>query len=177
MAKRKPADSPARTETHNREHAEMPAPPARPPKASSVDAPLPVTDAIPERPPKPAPPAPPATTEPTRTPPRPVNPEIMELQKRLHAKLSRSVAETQHALQQANEQLERLCDDLERGRPAMDDEMQRLRVVRDLCVVDAERLDTTVQKAQQQTADLQARPEPDVDHMLSATSLAENQCV
>ncbi|SHO79150.1 Similar to S.cerevisiae protein STP22 (Component of the ESCRT-I complex) [Malassezia sympodialis ATCC 42132] len=177
MAKHR--ENPARASPAPGTSAADGAPPARPPKASSAAGPPAAPSpppAAPERPPKPAPPA--AAEEraaPTPTPPRPVNPGIAELQARVHAKLSRSVAETQDAVNQAMEHLERLCGDLERGRPAMDDEMQRLRVVRDLCMVDAERLDATIQQAQQQTAELQARADPDVDHMLCPTSIAENQ--
>ncbi|WFD20527.1 suppressor protein stp22 of temperature-sensitive alpha-factor receptor and arginine permease [Malassezia caprae] len=150
--------------------------PARPPKASSSAVPAAPSAAAPSRPPKPAPPpAEEKRAAPTATPPRPVNPGLAELQARLHAKLSRSVAETRDAMGEATVQLERLCGDLERGRPAMDDEMQRLRVVRDLCIVDAERLDATIQQAQQQTAELQGRADPDVDHMLCPTSLVESQ--
>ncbi|WFD23947.1 suppressor protein stp22 of temperature-sensitive alpha-factor receptor and arginine permease [Malassezia equina] len=180
MAKKLAPSAPARMTSDASDTASTPpARPARPPKASPK-AEITTTStpplAAPERPPKPAPPlAAEVRTEPAATPPRPVNPALAELQARVHAKLTQSVTDTQNALHQANEQLHRLCTDLERGRPAMDDEMQRLRIVRDLCVVDAERFNATMQQAQQQTAELQARADPDVDHMLSATSLAENQ--
>lgn len=179
MAKKSAPSAPARMTSDAVDTASTPpARPARPPKASPKAEPATPPLAAPERPPKPAPPqAAEVRTEPTATPPRPINPALAELQARVHAKLTQSVTDTQNALHQANEQLHRLCTDLERGRPAINDEMQRLRIVRDLCVVDAERFNATMQQAQQQTAELQARADPDVDHMLSATSLAENQCV
>lgn len=108
-------------------------------------------------------------------PPRPMNPAVTELHTKVHQQLSMRVAEM-HAVQtQSDAQLRMLLDDLERGAPALEDEMQRLRAVRDVCVTNAQRLSTMMDTAKRTTWELEARPEPDIDHMMSATSLVENQ--
>ena len=53
----------------------------------------------------------------------------------------------------------------------------RLRAVRDICLTNVHRLTTTIDAAKRCTAEMEMRPEPDVDRMLSATSLVENQYV
>lgn len=108
-------------------------------------------------------------------PPRPMNPAVTELHSKVHQQLSMRVAEMYAAQTQSDAQLRMLLDDLERGAPALEDEMQRLRAVRDVCVTNTQRMSTMMDTAKRTTWELEARPEPDVDHMMSATSLVENQ--
>lgn len=108
-------------------------------------------------------------------PPRPINPAVTELHAKVHHQLSMRVADLHAAQTKSDAQLRMLLDDLERGAPALEDEMQRLRAVRDVCVANTQRLSTMMDTAKRTTWELEARPEPDVDHMMSATSLVENQ--
>lgn len=111
----------------------------------------------------------------THAPQRPLNPAVTKLHTRVHEQVSMRVADIRAAHTQSDAQLRMLLDDLERGAPALDDEMQRLRAVRDICVANTRRLSAMIDTAKRTTWELEARPEPDVDHMMSATSLAENQ--
>lgn len=108
-------------------------------------------------------------------PQRPMNPAVTELHTKVHQQVSMRVDDIRASQTQSNAQLRMLLDDLQRGAPALEDEMQRLRAVRDICVVNTQRLTAMMDTAKQTTWELQARPEPDVDHMMSATSLVENQ--
>ena len=110
-------------------------------------------------------------------PQRPMNPALLELHAKVYAKVSSRVTEIFASHLQSKQRLHLLLEDLERGTPAIDDEIRRLRAVRDICLTNAHRLTTTIDAAKRCTAEMEMRPEPDVDRMLSATSLVENQYV
>lgn len=110
-------------------------------------------------------------------PQRPMNPALLELHAKVHAKVSSRVTEIFASHSQSKQRLHLLLEDLERGTPAIDDEIRRLRAVRDICLTNVHRLITTIDAAKRCTAEMEMRPEPDVDRMLSATSLVENQYV
>ena len=153
---------------------------AKRPTSPPAPPPLPrqTVPAVPPLPPKANHASPRETEVPEVTmpaPPRPMNPAVTELHTKVHQQLSMRVAEMYAAQTQSDAQLRMLLDDLERGAPALEDEMQRLRAVRDVCVTNTQRLSTMMDTAKRTTWELEARPEPDVDHMMSATSLVENQ--
>lgn len=146
--------------------------PRRPPKTPAEERPSP--SAAPRRPPKAAAlheahtaPAPCAAPRP------PPNPQLVQL----HAKVSTRIHELRTSLERTNAHLRVVHGDLERGCPAITDEMMRLRAVRDVCATTAQRIHATIAAAHQRTIELRARQEPDVDTMLTTTSIVENQCV
>ncbi|WFC97324.1 suppressor protein stp22 of temperature-sensitive alpha-factor receptor and arginine permease [Malassezia yamatoensis] len=108
---------------------------------------------------------------------RPVNPQLAALQNAVYEKLSARRLELRDSLNQANQQLQTTSEELQRGKLAIHDEIQRLHAVRSICETRQSNLARIMHAAQQQIADLHARPNIVVDNMLSATSLAENQLV
>ncbi|WFD04337.1 suppressor protein stp22 of temperature-sensitive alpha-factor receptor and arginine permease [Malassezia obtusa] len=174
-----------------------PAPPARPPRpapetaahaspdgpahAAPAAAPTPPKPAAPPRPPVPERPAAPhdaaplpARSAPTQ-PARPMNPELRALHDAVHTKLAARRDGVRRSLTHANAQLRDVLDDLHRGYPAIQDEMQRLEAVQTVCRTHAAQLTSTMHTAQERLHDLQRRADPNVDAMLAATSLVENQ--
>ena len=110
-------------------------------------------------------------------PPRPPNPQLVALHDELHAKLSARLAALSSSLDQTNEQLAVLSSDLDRGRPAIEDEMRRLEAVRDVCRVTGDRLDETTRAARDRIDWLRSREDLDPDGLIVATSIVGNQYV
>jgi len=96
-----------------------------------------------------------------RAPPRPPNPELLQLQARILD------AERLRALQA----------DLLAGEPAIRDEMARLEAVRDVCRNVSGRLRGTVNQAEKNIAELRRKGDPEVDEMVCATSIVHNQLI
>ena len=169
----KPTASAARPQEAPPEPAPKPA--ALAPTTAATPPPAPST-APPPRPAHPVTERPAAAAAPPPAhPPRPLNPELERLHARVHDKLSARLRELQGSLAHANEQLGVLHEDLQRGYPAIQDEMQRLRAVRDVCGTSASRLQDTLQAAHTRTMALQQKEDVGVDQMLVATSIVENQ--
>ncbi|WFD39768.1 suppressor protein stp22 of temperature-sensitive alpha-factor receptor and arginine permease [Malassezia japonica] len=114
---------------------------------------------------------------PAAQPARPPNPELAALHDAVYTKFRTRRDELRHSVSQANAQLRVLLDDLERGQPAIQDEMQRLEAVQAVCNTRTHQLNDTMQAAQSRAHELQLRPEPNVDEMFAATNLVENQLV
>ncbi|WFD36983.1 suppressor protein stp22 of temperature-sensitive alpha-factor receptor and arginine permease [Malassezia cuniculi] len=156
------------------------APPERPPKPTLSDhaspSPSPSLSSLPALPPKGSATTPAPATSPPAAPARPINPEVRDLHERLHAKVAQRLSALSSSLASANSQLEALHTDLEKGTPAIHDEMQRLRAVRDVCRTSAQRYAELNDAAHTHATVLRSR-ELDIDSALVATSIAENQLV
>lgn len=110
-------------------------------------------------------------------PPRPMNPELLAMHDRLFAKLDSRLASLSSSLENSNQQLRVLSSDLDRGRPAIDDEMSRLKAVRDVCQTTGDRLEETVVQARERVSMLRQKEDPDPDTMVMATSIVGNQLI
>ncbi|EPQ30326.1 uncharacterized protein PFL1_01852 [Pseudozyma flocculosa PF-1] len=110
-------------------------------------------------------------------PPRPPNPELLAMHDRLLSKIDSRLSALSASLSQSNQHLEVLSADLDRGRPAIEDEMRRLEAVRDVCRVTGDRVEATVVEAQKRIEWLRSKEDPDVDGMVLATSIVGNQLV
>jgi ESCRT-I complex subunit TSG101 len=73
------------------------------------------------------------------------------------------------------DQLKILIGDLDRGEPAIRDEMARLEAVRDVCRTTGNGLQEAVSEGKGRIEELKIRSEPDVDGMVCATSIVGNQ--
>ncbi|SPO24615.1 related to Tumor susceptibility gene 101 protein [Ustilago trichophora] len=110
-------------------------------------------------------------------PPRPINPELLALHDRLFTKIDSRLSTLASTLQASNARLEVLSSDLDRGLPAIEDEMSRLKAVRDVCQTTGDRLASSVNEITESVRTLQAREDPDPDSMVLATSIVGNQLV
>ncbi|KAL9933337.1 hypothetical protein V8E36_008055 [Tilletia maclaganii] len=111
-------------------------------------------------------------------PPRPLNPELLNLHTALHTRLTTTLSTLSSALSASNAQLEVLVSDLERGGEAIEDERGRLEAVRDVCRVRAQKVGEVVGRAQAVRAEIEEkerREREDVDGFVVATSLVGNQ--
>ncbi|SOV03964.1 related to Tumor susceptibility gene 101 protein [Ustilago sp. UG-2017a] len=114
---------------------------------------------------------------PVPPPPRPINPELLALHDRVYNKLTSHLSTLSNTLSFTNSRLELLSTDLDRGLPAIEDEMSRLRAVRDVCQTTGDRLSISVNEISESIRNLQAREELDPDSMVLATSIVGNQLV
>lgn len=114
---------------------------------------------------------------PVSAPPRPPNPELLHIHALLHSKIQARLHHFQSTTEESNAQLRLLSDDLDRGELAIKDEIARLEAVRDVCRATGDQLQQSVDAGVRRVEELRAREEPDVDGLLSATSLVGNQYV
>lgn len=110
-------------------------------------------------------------------PPRPINPELLALHDHVFSKIDSRLNALASTLGASNARLEVLSSDLDRGLPAIQDEMSRLKAVRDVCKTTGDRLDASVAEITESLRTLNAREEPDADSMVLATSIVGNQLV
>uniref|UniRef100_V5E4L8 Uncharacterized protein n=1 Tax=Kalmanozyma brasiliensis (strain GHG001) TaxID=1365824 RepID=V5E4L8_KALBG len=110
-------------------------------------------------------------------PPRPINPELLALHDRLYHKIDSRLTTLSSTLSASNARLDVLSADLDRGLPAIEDELSRLKAVRDVCATTGDRLQTSVTELTDQVRSLQSREDPDPDTMVLATSIVGNQLV
>ena len=110
-------------------------------------------------------------------PPRPINPELLALHERVYSKIDQRLVTLSSTLQASNQRLEVLSSDLDRGLPAIEDEMSRLKAVRDVCKITGDRLQGSVDEITESIRSIQARDDPDPDSMVLATSIVGNQLV
>lgn len=76
---------------------------------------------------------------------------------------------------ESQHQLRLLIGDLDRGEPAIQDEMARLEAVKDVCKATGDGLEEAVSSGKRRIEELRDRSEPDVDGMICATSIVGNQ--
>ncbi|KAH9966891.1 UEV domain-containing protein [Russula dissimulans] len=110
-------------------------------------------------------------------PPRPPNPELLQLHTRVHEKIRTELASVSQAMILDGERLRAQQADLLTGIPAIRDEMARLEAVRDVCRGVAARLRESVQTAERGVAELKRKGDPPVDELVCSTSIVHNQLV
>lgn len=108
-------------------------------------------------------------------PPRPPNPELLQMHAALHHKIQSRLQHLRTNRDDIQSQLRLLINDLDRGEPAIKDEMARLEAVRDVCRATGDGLQEAVSGAKDRIEELKNRSEPDVDGMICATSIVGNQ--
>jgi ESCRT-I complex subunit TSG101 len=118
---------------------------------------------------------PPEQTQGSSAPPRPPNPELLELHRQVHHRLTSELHSLSQALAIDAERLRAHQTDLLAGQPAIRDEMARLEAVRDVCRGVAERTKDAVHKAESNVAQLKRKGDPEVDELVCATSIVHNQ--
>lgn len=114
---------------------------------------------------------------PVHAPPRPPNPELLQLHAEIQDKLGSEFASLSQALALDAERLRAHQSDLLSGEPAIRDEMARLEAVRDVCRGVSERLGHVVTQGEANIADLRNKGDPPVDELLCSTTIVHNQCV
>lgn len=117
----------------------------------------------------------PEQTQVSSAPPRPPNPELLELHRQVHQRLTSEIQSLSQALAIDAERLRAHQSDLLAGQPAIRDEMARLEAVRDVCRGVAERTKDAVHKAESNVAQLKRKGDPEVDELVCATSIVHNQ--
>lgn len=120
-------------------------------------------------------PSPSASGSSTPAPPRPVNPEMLNLRRALYAQITFHLSALHAHLAADNANLEMLHQDLLKGEPAITDEMARLEAVRDVCGNVRDRMRSIVDQVERNTLELNERPEPDVDELVCGTNIVHNQ--
>lgn len=93
----------------------------------------------------------------------------------LHHKIQMRLQHLRSTEGDSQHQFRLLINDLDRGEPAIRDEMARLEAVRDVCRATGDGLDKAVRDARGRIEELKGRSEPDVDGMVCATSIVGNQ--
>lgn len=93
----------------------------------------------------------------------------------LHQKIQARLQHLRSTVGDSQHQLKLLIGDLDRGEPAIRDEMARLEAVRDVCKATGDGLEEAVSNGNRRIAELRDRSEPDVDEMICATSIVGNQ--
>lgn len=110
-------------------------------------------------------------------PPRPLNPELLNLHTQVHAKLTSELDSLTQALALDAERLRAHQSDLLSGEPAIHDEMARLEAVRDVCRNVAYRTNGAVQQVEANISELRRKGDPEVDELICSTNIVHNQCV
>ncbi|KAG6330299.1 hypothetical protein ID866_8789 [Astraeus odoratus] len=114
---------------------------------------------------------------PGSAPPRPPNPELLQLHARVHDKIQSEFASLSQAMQMDAERLRAQQTDLLAGEPAIRDEMARLEAVRDVCRNVSSRFQSTVEQAERNLSELRRKGDPEVDELVCSTSIVHNQLI
>lgn len=114
---------------------------------------------------------------PVHAPPRPPNPELLQLHAQIQDKLTSEFASLSQAMALDAERLRAHQGDLLTGEPAIRDEMARLEAVRDVCRGVSDRLRNVVTQGEANVHDLRNKGDPPVDELLCSTTIVHNQCV
>jgi len=117
------------------------------------------------------------TAGPSVVPPRPMNPELLQMHNTLHEKFTAEFNSFSTALAEDGERQRATQTDLLHGEPAIRDEMARLVAVRDVCRAVAERLGNTVRAAEANTQELKRKGDPEVDELICSTTIVYNQLI
>jgi len=118
-----------------------------------------------------------AVPAPVHAPPRPPNPELLQLHAEIHDKLNSELSSLSQAMSLDAERLRAHQTDLLTGEPAIRDEMARLEAVRDVCRGVTDRLRNAVTQGEANVNDLRNKGDPPVDELLCSTTIVHNQCV
>ena len=114
---------------------------------------------------------------PVHAPPRPPNPELLQLHVQIQDKLTSEFASLSQAITLDAERLRAHQGDLLTGEPAIRDEMARLEAVRDVCRGVSDRLRNVVAQGEANINDLRNKGDPPVDELLCSTTIVHNQSV
>ena len=114
---------------------------------------------------------------PAHAPPRPPNPELLQLHAQIQDKLTSEFASLSQAMGLDAERLRAHQADLLTGEPAIRDEMARLEAVRNVCRSVSERFRHVVTHGEANTTDLRNKGDPPVDELLCSTTIVHNQWV
>lgn len=121
----------------------------------------------------------PSTSQAHVPPPVPPNPAVLALRTRVHSKLSTALA-TLHT-ETTREHLEPLSlmhSDLLKAVPAIEDEMARLRAVRDVCLTVRDRYRQVVDEGEKRMAEYEKKGEGvDVDEIVCGSTVVYTQSV
>ncbi|KAG6854311.1 hypothetical protein C0991_008206 [Blastosporella zonata] len=110
-------------------------------------------------------------------PPRPPNPELLQLHEQVHHKLTSELSSLSQALAVDAERLRAHQGDLLAGEPAIRDEMARLEAVRDVCRNVAGRFKGSVRQAEANIGELRRKGDPEVDELICSTTIVYNQLI
>lgn len=114
----------------------------------------------------------------SRAPPVPPNPALLALRTRVHSKLASATAQLAQSTEAELARLDLMRVDLEKARPAIEDEMARLEAVRSVCGGVRDRYAEVVAAAQQRLREYEARGEGvDVDEIICGSTVVYTQCV
>lgn len=119
----------------------------------------------------------PSNPFPGPAPVRPDNPELIQAKQALKAKLQAAFDHHLSAHRRDCASLQALQSDLEKGEPAIQDEMARLTAVRDVCVNVRDRYRDVVSRAEENVQELRTRPDPGIDEIVCSTTVVYNQYV
>ena len=114
---------------------------------------------------------------PVHVPPRPPNPELLQLHTQIQEKLTSEFASLSQAMALDAERLRAHQTDLLTGEPAIRDEMARLEAVRDVCRGVSDRLRNVVAQGEANVNELRNKGDPPVDELLCSTTIVHNQYV
>lgn len=115
-------------------------------------------------------------------PPLPPNPALLALRAQVHLRLSTSLHQLHGSTTQSLAQLALLGDDLGKGPSAIEDEMKRLEIVRDVCQVVRARYEEVVRTGQERREVYRRKLGsdglgPEVDEIVCSVSVVHNQYV
>ena len=108
-------------------------------------------------------------------PPRPANPELLQLQKQVQEKFAAEFSSLSRAMAVDAERLRAQQADLLAGEPAIHDEMARLAAVKDVCLNVAGRMRISIEHAERNMAELRRKGDPEVDELVCSTTIVHNQ--
>ncbi|GAA5954342.1 hypothetical protein JCM3765_004428 [Sporobolomyces pararoseus] len=110
-------------------------------------------------------------------PPIPPNPALLALRQRLHSKLSTALSNLHtETTQQHLEPLSLMHSDLQKAVPAIEDEMARLRAVRDVCLNVRDRYQQVVEEGEKRMAEYEKKGEGvDVDEIVCGSTVVYTQ--
>ncbi|KAG9318446.1 hypothetical protein JVU11DRAFT_537 [Chiua virens] len=114
---------------------------------------------------------------PAAAPPRPPNPELLQLHAHVHDKMRSEFSSLSQLILLETDRLRTQQSDLLAGEPAIRDEMARLEAVRDVCRNVASRLRSSVEQAERNLSELRRKGDPEVDELVCSTSIVHNQLI
>jgi ESCRT-I complex subunit TSG101 len=100
---------------------------------------------------------------------------MLNLRRALYNQLVYHLSSLQSHLNNENSHLRALNADLQKGEPAIRDEMARLEAVRDVCANVRDRMSSLVSDAEQNTENLANQPDTEVDELVCGTNVVHNQ--
>ncbi|KAI6106427.1 UEV domain-containing protein [Pisolithus croceorrhizus] len=110
-------------------------------------------------------------------PPRPPNPELLQLHARVHDKIQSEFNSLSQAMHLDAERLRAQQTDLLAGEPAIRDEMARLEAVRTVCRNVSSRFRSALEQGERTLSELRRKGDPEVDELVCSTSIVHNQLI